>query len=218
MSYFNIAGNQSIHNSGSFILGGNRSSSTSDERFRNLLSSTSDERFENVTSDGRFRNLLSSTSHERFENVTSDERFGKLEVENLTLRTQVYDLRNQVNKIINSVLPRTVDQLLDSRLDDFCNEKGGQAVLLMERQVMKGNLDSTAISHLLLHRTSLILTTDAIELKFRALFGLRYVIRTKNLYNLPGKRSKTKLMTQTTSINTILKTQNSLKNICICKF
>ena len=134
-------------------------------------------------SNYKFKNIVSGKSS--IQNLignqqiisVSEERLEKVEMDNLQLRNQLLGINGKIERIMNTVLPNTVDKLLDSRIDEICNEKGSQALFLMERQATKShtNLDSTSITILLHNRASLILTSEAIGSRFNALQNLRYI-------------------------------------------
>ena len=110
-----------------------------------------------------------------FPSDPTADRFDKIEIENATLKSQLFLLHKQFQDMVQTV-PLTVDKLLDSRLDDFCNEKGSQALFLMERQSKKldNNLKSSSISNILHYRANLILTKEEIEKTFFDIQSLRY--------------------------------------------
>lgn len=104
---------------------------------------------------------------------SSNERFEQLEIDNQKFRSQLFDLRDQFEQMLGNVLPGTVDQLLDSRLDQLCNEKGSHALFLMEKQAKRHNLNSTAIATIIRSKGNQNLTNEKIESKFIALQILR---------------------------------------------
>jgi hypothetical protein len=119
---------------------------------------------------------INSSNNERFDTLEKDNQ--QLRSQIFELRDQIFEIRNLIQEIMGDVIPGTLDQLLDARIGEFCNEKGSSALFLMEKQMKRPEsyLNSKSIYSAILNRFMQILNKDTISLKFNALHILRYIV------------------------------------------